>query len=130
MGDNQVKVYNKADSAVRMKLTVTPKEPLENKGWYKTAQYVARALMMVRNASVSYRNQYAMALPGFMPTVGKAFGQRRGAGAMSPGLDFAFGLIDDDYIGKARNNNWLLVNDSVATPATTNKTEICSCALR
>ena len=25
--------------------------------------------------------------------------------------------------GKARNNNWLLVNDSVATPATTNKTE-------
>ena len=31
MGDNQVKVYNKADSAVRMKLTVTPKEPLENK---------------------------------------------------------------------------------------------------
>ena len=123
MGDNQVKVYNKADSAVRMKLTVTPKEPLENKGWYKTAQFVARALMMVRNASVSYRNQYAMALPGFMPTVGKAFGQRRGAGAMSPGLDFAFGLIDDDYIGKARNNNWLLVNDSVATPATTNKTE-------
>ena len=123
MGDNQVKVYNKADSAVRMKLTVTPKEPLENKGWYKTAQCVARALMMVRNASVSYRNQYAMALPGFMPTVGKAFGQRRGAGAMSPGLDFAFGLIDDDYIGKARNNNWLLVNDSVATPATTNKTE-------
>ena len=65
-----------------------------------------------------------------MPTVGKAFGQRRGTGAMSPGLDFAFGLIDDDYIGKARNNNWLLVNDSVATPATTNKTEICSCALR
>ena len=97
MGDNQVKVYNKADSAVRMKLTVTPKEPLENKGWYKTAQCVARALMMVRNASVSYRNQYAMALPGFMPTVGKAFGQRRGTGAMSPGLDFAFGLIDDDY---------------------------------
>ena len=42
---------------------------------------------------------------------------------MSPGLDFAFGLIDDDYIGKARDNNWLLMNDSVATPATTNQTE-------
>ena len=123
VGDTQVKVFNRTDSAIRMKLTVTPKEPLDNKGWYKTAQCVARALMMVRSASVSYRNQYAMALPGFMPTVGDAFGQTRSMGAMSPGLDFAFGLIDDDYIGKARDNNWLLMNDSVATPATTNQTE-------
>ena len=123
VGDTQVKVFNRTDSAIRMKLTVTPKEPLDNKGWYKTAQCVARALMTVRSASVSYRNQYAMALPGFMPTVGDAFGQTRGMGAMSPGLDFAFGLIDDDYIGKARDNNWLLMNDSVATPATTNQTE-------
>ena len=118
-----MKVFNRTDSAVRMKLTVTPKEPLDNKGWYKTAQCVARALMMVRSASISYRDQYAMALPGFMPTVGDAFGQTRGTGALSPGLDFAFGLIDDDYIGKARDNNWLLMNDSVATPAVTNRTE-------
>ena len=123
VGDTQLKVFNRTDSAIRMKLTVTPKEPLDNKGWYKTAQCVARALMMVRSASVSYRDQYAMALPGFMPTVGDAFGQTRGTGALSPGLDFAFGLIDDDYIGKARDNNWLLMNDSVATPAVTNRTE-------
>lgn len=118
-----MKVFNRTDSAIRMKLTVTPKEPLDNKGWYKTAQCVARALMMVRSASISYRDQYAMALPGFMPTVGDAFGQTRGTGALSPGLDFAFGLIDDDYIGKARDNHWLLMNDSVATPAVTNRTE-------
>lgn len=123
VGDTQLKVFNRTDSAIRMKLTVTPKEPLDNKSWYKTAQCVARALMMVRSASISYRDQYAMALPGFMPTVGDAFGQTRGTGALSPGLDFAFGLIDDDYIGKARDNNWLLMNDSVATPAVTNRTE-------
>ena len=123
VGDTQLKVFNRTDSAIRMKLTVTPKEPLDNKGWYKTAQCVARALMMVRSASISYRDQYAMALPGFMPTVGDAFGQTRGTGALSPGLDFAFGLIDDDYIGKARDNHWLLMNDSVATPAVTNRTE-------
>jgi len=123
VGDTQLKVFNRTDSAIRMKLTVTPKEPLDNKGWYKTAQCVARALMMVRSASISYRDQYAMALPGFMPTVGDAFGQTRGTGTLSPGLDFAFGLIDDDYIGKARDNHWLLMNDSVATPAVTNRTE-------
>lgn len=63
MDNNRVKLYNKTDSALRLKLTVTPKDPLDNKGWYKTAQCIARALMMVRNASISYRNQYSMSLP-------------------------------------------------------------------
>lgn len=123
MDENRVKLYNKTDSTLRLKLTVTPKTPLDNQGWYKTAQCVARALMMVRTASISYRNQYSMSLPGFMPTIGDAFGQTRGQGALSPGLDFAFGLVGDSYIDKARENNWLLMADSVATPATTNKTE-------
>jgi len=121
--DNKIKLFNKTDSAIRLKLTVTPKEPLENKGWYRTAQCIARVLMMVRNVTMSYRNQYSMSLPGFMPTIGDAFGQTRGTGAMSPGLDFAFGLVGDNYINKARERNWLLLNDNVATPATTNKTE-------
>ena len=122
-GENKIKVYNRTDSAVKVKVTVTPKEPLDSKGWYKTAQCVARVLMMVRTASLSYRNQYSLSLPGFMPTVGDAFGQTRGMGALSPGLDFAFGLIDDSYIEKARSRDWLLVSESVATPAASNKTE-------
>lgn len=118
--DNQIKITNKVDSATKLKITVTPKEPLADKGWYKTAQAAARVLMMVRNVSVSYRNQYALSLPGFMPTIGDAFGQTRGAGLLSPGLDFAFGMITDSYIDKAKRNDWLLMSDSVATPATTN----------
>lgn len=121
--DNRIKLFNKTDSIMRLKLTVTPKEPLENKGWYKTAQCIARVLMMVRKISGTYRNQYSMSLPGFMPMVGDAFGQKRNEGALSPGLDFAFGLVDDSYIEKVRERGWLLTNDSVATPATTNKTE-------
>ena len=120
--DNKIKVFNKLDTAVTFKITVTAKEPLDDKLWYKSAQYAARFLMMVRNVSFTYRNQYAMSLPGFMPTVGRAFGQR-GGDIMSPGLDFAFGFIGDDYIQKARTNGWLLNNDSVATPASTNLTQ-------
>ena len=123
MDENRLKLYNKTDSIMRLKLTVTPKEPLDNKGWYKTAQCVARALMMVRTASISYRNQYSMSLPGFMPMIGDAFGQTRRSGVMSPGLNFAFGAIDDSYIERARERGWLLVSDSIATPASTNKTE-------
>ena len=55
--------------------------------------------------------------------IGNAFGQGHGMGAMSPGLDFAFGFIGDSYIDKARENGWLMMSDSLATPATTNKTE-------
>ncbi len=122
LDDNRIRITNKVDSTLKIKVAVTPKEPLDDKVWYKTAQSVARVLMMVRTASLSYRNQYNLSLPGFMPTVGDFFGQRKGD-VLAPGLDFAFGMIDDSYIDKARDNNWLLNNSSVATPAVTNKTE-------
>ena len=120
--NNQIKLISKVDSAQKIKISVLAKEPLEEKSWYKTWQMVARLAMMVRNVSFNYRSSYQLTLPGFTPSIGDAFGQKK-VGSMAPGLDFAFGLVDDDYIGKARENDWLLRNDSVATPATTSKTE-------
>ena len=122
LDDNRIRITSQVDTAVTLKLTVTPKAPLDENKWYKAAQCVARGLMLVRNVSLSYRNQYGMYLPGFMPEVGDVFGQRSG-GVMAPGLDFAFGFIDDSYIDKASDRGWLLMNDSVATPATSNLTE-------
>ena len=121
--DNTIVITNKVDSIMKLKVSVTAKQPLDEQKWYRTAQSAARFLMMIRNASISYTNRYSMSLPGFMPKVGDAFGQSRNTGVMSPGVDFAFGLIGDDYIEKARRNGWLLSNNSVATPATTNKSE-------
>lgn len=120
--NNQIKLISKVDSAKKIKISVLTKEPLEEKSWYKTWQTVARLAMMVRNVSFNYRSSYQLTLPGFTPSIGDAFGQKK-VGSMAPGLDFAFGLVDDDYIGKARENDWLLRNDSVATPATTSKTD-------
>ena len=120
--NNQIKLISKVDSAKKIKISVLAKEPLEEKSWYKTWQTVARLAMMVRNVNFNYRSSYQLTLPGFTPSIGDAFGQKK-VGSMAPGLDFAFGLVDDDYIGKARENDWLLRNDSVATPATTSKTE-------
>ena len=120
--NNQIKLISKVDSAKKIKISVLAKEPLEEKSWYKTWQTVARLAMMVRNVSFNYRSSYQLTLPGFTPSIGDAFGQKK-VGSMAPGLDFAFGLVDDDYIGKARENDWLLRNDSVATPATISKTE-------
>ena len=115
---DQNKILIKNRDTVQLMISVVPKEPLENEWWYKPAQSAARLLMMVRSMNISFRSQYTMNLPGFVPNVGDMFGQRTGS-VLSPGLDFAFGLIGDSYIDKAFDNGWLLTNNSVATSSAT-----------
>ena len=120
--NNQIRIISKVDTAMKVKISVLAKEPLDDKKWYKGLQLASRLAMMVRNVSINYRSSYQLTLPGFLPSVGDAFGQKK-VGQMAPGLDFAFGMVGDDYIEKARNNDWLLCNDSIATPATTSRTD-------
>ncbi len=115
---NKIEILSRDTSKV--KLTVTPKKRKEEQGWYKTMEYTSRALMLVRNVSVSYRNTYNLSLPGFLPQIGDYFGQAAG---LKPGLDFAFGFVDDSYINRAASRDWLLMNDSIISPATTNCNE-------
>ena len=100
--------------------SVKVKRDIETEWWYKPAQSVARLLMMVRSVNISYRTQYSMLLPGFMPNVGDMLGQNKSGGALAPGLDFAFGLMGDGYIDKAMDRGWMLNNDNVSTPANIN----------
>ena len=100
--------------------SVKVKRDLDESWWYKPAQSIARFLMMVRSVNISYRTQYSMLLPGFMPNVGDMLGQNKSGSTLAPGLDFAFGLVGDGYLDKAISNDWLLQNDSVSTPANIN----------
>lgn len=119
---NSITIRNR--DTIPLKINVVAKPNLEEKGWYKAAQVLARGLMMVRNANISYTNSYALTLPGFSTEIGDAFGQKNLGGALSPGLDFAFGMIDDSYVQKAAEKGWLIQNDSnITTPATSNLSE-------
>ena len=120
LDDNRIRINNR--DTIQLMLSISPKPAADRQWWYKPAQSAARVLMMVRSIGISYRNQYSMSIPGFMPNIGDAFGQRTG-GVMAPGLGFAFGLVDDSYLQKAKDNGWLLDNENVATPATTNLTK-------
>ena len=112
------------DKRKQLKLFVTRKPETQDQKWYKTAQVIARGLMLIRDVSISYKNTYALTLPGFTSEIGDAFGQTRVNGILSPGLDFAFGLVGDSYIQKAADNGWLIQNDSsITTPATTSAVE-------
>ncbi len=119
VNNNMIAITSK--DTCKLKVTVTQARPLEEQSWYKIARFAARSAMMLRTVSISYTNSYSMALPGFLPNIGDFFGQRSGGGnPLAPGLDFAFGLTGDSYIDKASKRGWLLNNDSVSTPATTN----------
>lgn len=119
---NQIVILSQ-DTA-KVKVNVAPGKRPEDQGWYKALQLGTRFLMMVRSVSVNYTNKFNTSLPGFLPQVGDIFGQRSGmAGGMAPGLDFAFGMTGEGYIRRAADRGWLLMADSIITPATTNLTE-------
>ncbi len=115
---NTIKIKN--HDTIPLKISVVAKKPLDDLSWYKTAQVVARGLTMLRSVGITYRNTYALTLPGFNTEVGDAFGQKSVNGMLSPGLGFAFGAVGDGFIDKAARNGWLMQNDSnITTPATT-----------
>ena len=120
LDNNRIELLTR-DTA-RIKLVVAPKKRAEEQWWYKTAEHTSRFLMMLRRVNVSYKNTYNLSIPGFLPNVGDMFGQRTGGG-MAPGLDFAFGLVGDEYVTKAVDRGWLLCSDSIVTPAASSRTE-------
>lgn len=120
--ENNLKIIRAPQDTTQIRLNVIALPPRETMKGYKFLQAVSRFAMMVRDVQVSYRNTYNLALPGFVPDVGDMLGQNKVNGIFSPGVGFGFGLVGDSYIDKAKERNWLLCNDSVATPATTAST--------
>jgi len=83
----------------------------------KTVDFTVRALMMVRRASITYRESNSMVLPGFTPEPG-FLGQQSTTGGLAPGYAFVFGVTDDNTIQSALDHGWLSKDTSIVTPAT------------
>lgn len=124
LGADSILIKVKDTLEVALRIIQDPDSPIRvNKFNVKDGMDVGlRTLMMVRNVSVSYRNDYSMSLPGFMPN-SQMLGQNNASGLMAPGLDFAFGLTGDSYLHKAMGNGWLLSGDSIAHTASSTATE-------
>jgi cell surface protein SprA len=124
LDNNSIEIKNK--DSVLLKLSITQLPPLDEEPWYRMAQIAARGLMMVRTVGFSYNETGGLMIPGFRPAVGDFFGQGSSSFGATPGLDFAFGFTDEDYLEKAGRNNWLIKNEDNITPAMFDRTKVFS----
>jgi len=108
----------KSTDSLQIDLSIKPDKPLDEENWYKNAQAAARFLMMVRNVNISYKQTRDTYLPSYRLNSGDFFGQNNSSSTLAPGLGFAFGIEGgEEFTQKAIGNNWLIVNDSLTTPA-------------
>lgn len=119
--DNNIEILNRGTQNIKLVITENNKE---KKNFLKeAAQYATRFGMMVRNVSVRYKNTKSLSLPQFVPEIGDIFGQSNNYDVMAPGLDFAFGFYDENYIYKAKERGWLLADETQTSPALFARTE-------
>ena len=118
--ENTIEILDRGTRNIRVTVTEVKKE--ERSTWREIADHTVRFLMMPRNFSFRWRNSHSMSLPLFMPNVGDVFGQSTNYGPMAPGLDFAFGFIDETYVDKALDRGWLLIDENQTSPAIWNET--------
>ena len=105
-------------NADSISMTMTSLDPSIQSPAQTTVDFIARTLMLVRRASITYRQSNSMVLPGFKSTPG-LLGQQMTAGGNAPGYGFTFGIFDDNYLTTASNNDWLYKSQDIVNPATT-----------
>lgn len=111
----RIRILNK-DTA-HLKLILKPGPPPTEDFFFKTAQHLTRFAMMVRRVNIQFSKTDGMMLPGFRPEVGAMFGQKSYTAGMAPGLGFAFGDVRRSYIDDVADRGWLLMDESIITPA-------------
>jgi cell surface protein SprA len=117
---NSIEVLTKGDQNIKFTIVEDLKE--ERSTMQNISEYAMRFVMSPRNISVRYRNTKSISLPLFSPNIGNIFGQSKSYGPMSPGLDFAFGFTNENYIQKALDRGWLITDDGQTSPAVWSRT--------
>ena len=118
---NKVSITPKTD-CLAMTITITTKDPSISNPAQTTKDMFAYFGTMLRRVQVTYRKTNSMTVPGFNPQIG-FMGQTRQDGIYAPGWDFAFGFVPENFMERAKANNWLSGDTMVVQPATRATTE-------
>lgn len=112
---NSVEILTRGDQNIKFTITEIIKE--DKNIWTEFGEYATRFAMMTRSASVRWKTTRSISLPLFSPEIGNIFGQTNSYGPMAPGLDFAFGFTDENYIDRAIDRGWLITDNGETSPA-------------
>lgn len=118
--ENTIEILNREKRTIKLTVTEIKKKDEKNM-WDEVRDYSLRFLMLTRNFSFRWRSSHSLSLPQFGPSVGDIFGQSNKYGQMAPGLDFAFGFYNDDYVQRCLDRGWLLTGDNQTSPAVWNQ---------
>ncbi len=90
----------------------------------KLIDKVLYSMMMLKDLSLSIRNQEMTHLPGYLGSVGDLWGQRSIDGHLRPGLGFAFGFGGEDFVGKMAEQGLLTSDASTAMYALVTRSKV------
>ena len=90
-----------------------------------TGQYFVRALMGIRNVTLTFTSAQGQVLPGYMPQT-KYLGMENYNGVLAPGWPFVLGFSDKHFFDRAVSRGWLTTDSLLNTPATYNTSQTIS----
>lgn len=117
-GPSAIELKTKSNATDSVLITITSQDPNWRSPGLQVLDFTARALMMVRRASISYRQSNSMTIPGFLQDPDFMGQSKDATGALSPGIGFAFGFFDEkNTLNSMNSKNWLLKSDSTTQAA-------------
>lgn len=122
--NNENKVTYTADEKTdNAKVVIEGKIPKKRNAMLVTGEYLVRALLGIRNVSLTLTSAQGQLLPGYMPKT-KYMGMEDYNDLTAPGWPFVLGFSDAGFFDKAVSRGWLTKDTLLNTPATlsTNQT--------
>jgi cell surface protein SprA len=114
---NENRINFTAEEQVEVSTVVIEgKVPVKKSPFIITGEYLVRALLGVRNVSLTLTSSQGQYLPGYMPET-KFVGMSDYNDALAPGWPFILGYNDNKFFDRAASNGWLSTDSLLNTPA-------------
>ena len=107
------------------RVTVEGKIPKKRNPLIVTGEYILRALLGIRNISLTVTSAQGQLLPGYLPKT-RFMGMENFGGSLAPGWPFILGYNDKNFFDKALSKGWLSTDTLLNTPASQNTSQTIS----
>lgn len=115
VSENRI-TFTPAEQADNARIVVEGKVVKKRDPAIVAGEYLVRALMGVRNVSLTFTNTQGQILPGYMPET-IFIGMERTNDVFAPGWPFILGFADRKFFDRAAERGWLSTDTLLNTPA-------------